>query len=97
MIDFHAFVSDTYAIALAAVLLAALIYLSLYYGLYHFRIGRYGLKKKHSADDPAEGKALPKVSVVLTAHNDAAWLRENPSVRTTPSLCSSSSRTTTST
>ena len=77
MIDFHAFVSDTYAIALAAVLLAALIYLSLYYGLYHFRIGRYGLKKKHSADDPAEGKALPKVSVVLTAHNDAAWLREN--------------------
>ena len=77
MIDFHAFVSDTYAIALAAVLLAALIYLSLYYGLYHFRIGRYGLKKKHPSDDPAEGKALPKVSVVLTAHNDAAWLREN--------------------
>lgn len=77
MIDFHAFVSDTYAVALAAVLLVTLIYLCLYYGLYHFRIGRYGLRKKHQADDTADGKALPKVSVVLTAHNDAEWLREN--------------------
>lgn len=78
MIDFYSFISDNYAIALAVLMLAALIYLCLYYGLFHFRIGRYGLKKKkNTSDTTADGKALPKVSVVLTAHNDAAWLREN--------------------
>lgn len=74
MFDFSHFLPDTYAVALAAVTLAAFIYLSLYYGLYHFRVGRWHLKKdgQQSADT-----ALPPVSVVLTARNDAAWLKEN--------------------
>lgn len=75
MFNFHPFLTDTYAIALAAAMLVALVWLSLYYGLYHLRVGRHGLKKETSATDTATG--LPPVSVVLTAHNDAAWLREN--------------------
>ena len=76
MFDFHGFLTDTYAIALAAAMLAALIWLALYYGLYHFRIGRYRLGAKN-VDSQTGNTDLPPVSVVLTAHNDAAWLREN--------------------
>lgn len=75
MFDFQPFLTDTYAIALAAAMMAALVWLALYYGLYHLRVGRYGLKKKSA--DASAATALPPVSVVLTAHNDAAWLREN--------------------
>lgn len=75
---FYSFLTDPYAIALAAVLFATLIYLCLYYGLFHFRVGRYGLKKQASRGNGSlNGDDLPHVSVVLTAHNDAAWLREN--------------------
>ncbi len=70
MFDFSGFLTDSYAIALAAVLLAALIYLCLYYGLYHMRVGNF----KSTANEPTQ---LPPVSVVLTARNDAAWLKEN--------------------
>ena len=73
MFDFSHFLPDTYAVALAAVLLAALIYLSLYYGLYHFRVGRW----KRKGDTSTGQATLPPVSVVLTARNDAAWLKEN--------------------
>ena len=72
MFDFSLFLTDTYAIALAAVMLAAFIYLSLYYGLYYLKVARY------KADDPQQQtNTLPPVSVVLTAHNDAVWLKEN--------------------
>ena len=74
MFDFSHFLPDTYAVALAAVTLAAFIYLSLYYGLYHFRVGRWHLKK---GSQPTTDSDLPPVSVVLTARNDAAWLKEN--------------------
>ena len=78
MPNFNSFLFDPYYIALAAVILSALIYLCLYYGLYHFRVGNYGLKKQAAKPDEADGnEKLPNVSVVLTAHNDAAWLREN--------------------
>ena len=78
MFDFSHFLTDSYAIALAAAMLAALIYLYIHYGLYHMRVGRYGRRKKDrmAATDAAEAK-LPPVSVVLTARNDAAWLKEN--------------------
>ena len=73
MFDFSGFLTDTYAIVLAALMLATMVYLCIYYGLFHFRVGRYGLKKSQPiADDD-----LPPVSVVLTARNDAAWLKEN--------------------
>ena len=73
MFDFSHFLLDTYAVALAAALLVMLTYLSLYYGLYHFRVGRW----KRKGDTPTGQATLPPVSVVLTARNDAAWLKEN--------------------
>ena len=78
MFDFSTFLTDNYAIALSAALLATLVIMSLYYGLYHYRTGRWHLKSQ-----PKEGSGtlakdeLPPVSVVLTAHNDAVWLKEN--------------------
>lgn len=75
MFDFHLFLTDTHAIVLAAAMLAALIYLGLYYGLYYMRVGHH--HTKNNADGVNGAAALPPVSVVLTAHNDAAWLKEN--------------------
>ena len=78
MFDFSRFLTDNYAIALSAVLLLTTIILCLYYGFYHLRIGRW-----HRHGDDAEASAahtrdgLPGISVVLTARNDATWLREN--------------------
>ncbi|MGX8712931.1 MAG: glycosyltransferase [bacterium] len=56
-------------------LLVALIISCMYYGLFHFRIGRWHRKK--TAVNQQSGDSLPPVSVVLTAHNDAVWLKEN--------------------
>lgn len=75
MFDFNLFLADTYSIALAAVLLVAIVYLCIYYGLYHMRVGLFG-RKEPSGGDPLNDD-LPPVSVVLTARNDAAWLKEN--------------------
>lgn len=75
MLDFSLFITDTYAIVCATVMLAAMIYLCFYYGMYHFRVGRYGKTKDENAQK-TEHK-LPPVSVVLTARNDAEWLKEN--------------------
>jgi cellulose synthase/poly-beta-1,6-N-acetylglucosamine synthase-like glycosyltransferase len=78
MFDFSHFLTDTQSIVFTILLVLALIFCCLYYGLFHFRIGRW-----HRKDKPAEGTgnlskdALPPASVVLTAHNDAAWLKEN--------------------
>ena len=78
MFDFSHFLTDTQSIVFTILLVLALIFCCLYYGLFHFRIGRW-----HRKDKPTEGTgnlskdALPPVSVVLTAHNDAAWLKEN--------------------
>ena len=80
MFDFSQYLTDTYAIILSGVIFVALVYLCLYYGLYHFRTGRYGLKRKKGDEDEGETQVpekLPAVSVVLTARNDATWLREN--------------------
>ena len=74
MFNFDLFVTDTYSIALAVVLLASWIFLCVYYGCYHMRVGLYGRKK---TDDADISKSLPPVSVVLTARNDATWLKEN--------------------
>ena len=58
MFDFSHFLTDSYAVALAAVMLAAMIYLCLYYGLYHFRVGRWGLKKEGQAPQGDPGLAI---------------------------------------
>ena len=77
MFDFSHFITDSYAVALAAVMLASTIYLCLYYGMYHFRVGRWGRKKDAAGVSAADQTDLPPISVVLTARNDAAWLKEN--------------------
>lgn len=74
MFNFAPFLTDTKAIVLACAMLAAMIYLCLYYGLYYFRVARWHSK---DANSDVRDEDLPPVSVVLTAHNDAAWLKEN--------------------
>ena len=76
MFNFYRFLSDPYAIALSAVLLAALIYLALHYGLYYMRVGLHNRKRQGSVRSLTKDD-LPPVSVVLTARNDAEWLKEN--------------------
>lgn len=75
MFDFTNFLTDTYAIVLAAVMLAMTVLLCLYYGLFHFCIGRW--HRKEASGEAKSTEHLPPVSVVLTARNDAEWLREN--------------------
>ncbi len=77
MFNFYHFITDPHAIALSAAMVVALIYLCLYYGLYHMRVGRYHAKNKGSDGEELTRGGLPPVSVVLTAHNDASWLKEN--------------------
>lgn len=74
MLDFSIFITDTYTIVASATALVTFIILCLHYGLYHFRVGRYNSKKEQPQQADSD---LPPVSVVLTAHNDANWLKEN--------------------
>lgn len=74
MFNFAPFLTDTHAIVLASAMLAAMIYLCLYYGLYYFRVAQWHSKELKG---DMRDEDLPPVSVVLTAHNDAAWLKEN--------------------
>lgn len=77
MFDFSTFPTDTYAIALTAVMLVAFVILCVYYGLFHFRVGRWHLKTPAAESAGTLHKeVLPPVSVVLTARNDAGWLKE---------------------
>ena len=78
MFDFSTFLTDYYAIALTSALLVLMVILCLYYGLYHFRVGRWQLKTEPTEGTGSLAKdSLPPVSVVLTAKNDAGWLKEN--------------------
>lgn len=74
MLDFSNFLTDNQAIVFSALMLVALLFSCLYYGLFHFRIGRW---HRRTAVSGEQGEKLPPVSVVLTARNDAAWLKEN--------------------
>lgn len=74
--DFSQILSSPYTMALSCVMALTLIFLSLYYGLFYCRVGHYKgprAKKKGSA----ASENLPPVSVVLTAQNDAEWLKVN--------------------
>lgn len=79
MFDFSNLFNDSQAVVFTVLMLLAMITSCLYYGLYHFRIGRWhrnNSKRERSDNVNSEGK-LPPVSVVLTARNDANWLKEN--------------------
>ena len=70
--NFTPILTNPYAVVALALFVLAFVYLSLYYGLVFLRVGRYREK-----EEVAEAEALPGVSVVLTAHNDGDWLKEN--------------------
>lgn len=71
--DFTYFFSDSYTQLLVALLLLGLIFTALYYGLFYMRVGRAQRILPPAKPD----EMLPPVSVVMTAHNDGEWLREN--------------------
>ncbi len=79
MFDFTNFLTDTQSVVFAVLMLLALFFCCMYYGLFHLRIGRWHLKpaKETEATGSLAKGGLPPVSVVLTARNDAAWLKEN--------------------
>ncbi len=74
--DFSHILTEPYILTLTILMAASLIILCIYYAIFHFRVGRYkGPKKKNTA--PATSGPCPPVSVVLTAQNDAEWLKTN--------------------
>lgn len=59
-------------------MLLAMLICCLYYGMFHFRVGRWHRKAPVGEGTGTLSKeGLPPISVVLTARNDAAWLKEN--------------------
>jgi hypothetical protein len=78
MFDFSVFLTDKQSIGLTILMVLAMAICCLYYGLFHFRVGRWHRKGEDEAGDGSHTKdGLPPISVVLTARNDAEWLREN--------------------
>ena len=74
--DFSHILTEPYILTLTILMAASLIILCIYYAIFHFRVGRYkGPKKKNTV--PATSSPCPPVSVVLTAQNDAEWLKTN--------------------
>jgi len=73
--DFTHILTDPCTMALTVVLALSLVVLCLYYGLFHFRVGRY--KGPSRGKGNAQGSQLPQVSVVMAAQNDSEWLRSN--------------------
>lgn len=77
MFDFSNFLADRQSIVFSVLMLVALVFCCLYYGLFHFRIGLWHRKPSSGKEGSENPEALPPVSVVLTTHNDEVWLREN--------------------
>lgn len=78
MFDFSLFLTDKQSIGFAILMVLAMIICCLYYGLIYFRVGRWQRNVPAGEGSGNLSKeALPPVSVVLTARNDASWLKEN--------------------
>lgn len=77
MFDFTNFLTDTQSVVFSVLMLLALAFCCVYYGLFHLRIGRWHRKPDKEAVNTQNKEVFPPVSVVLTARNDAAWLKEN--------------------
>lgn len=70
--DFSYLLTDPLTLLLTVVVVAAFVGLSLHYGMVYWRMGRHDWPERD-----ADRSSLPPVSVVLTVHNDAKWLKEN--------------------
>ena len=74
--DFSNVLTDTYTLILLIVLAVAFVFLMLYYGLVNMRVGMYKNKKIPKSSEVSDAD-LPSVSVVITAHNETEYLKEN--------------------
>ena len=68
--------NNTLSLVLLIALGIAFITLAVYYGLFYFRVGRWKNSRVPSPESVSD-KNLPSVSVVLVAHNEGDYLREN--------------------
>ena len=76
MIHFDSILNNTYSLCLLIVFGVAALALALYYGLFYLRVGRWKNPKTPSPD-AIDDQNLPSVSVVMVAHNEGAYLKEN--------------------
>ena len=74
--DFSHILTDSYTLTLTCLLVASLVVLSIYYGLFYMGVGRYKGPRTKKKEEP-HAADLPPVSVVMTAQNDAEKLRAN--------------------
>ena len=75
LFDFSHILTEPLTLALTCVAVLSWVVLALYYGLCYMRVGRY--KSLQTKPEGAEGETLPPVSVVMVAHNEGEWLRQN--------------------
>ncbi|MDY5969739.1 MAG: glycosyltransferase [Bacteroidales bacterium] len=57
--------------------MAAFVYLALYYALFYFRVARKQAKAEQKGMSETLLGGMPKVSIVIVAHNEAAFLKES--------------------
>lgn len=69
--DFSYFLTDYLTMGLVGIVLISFIALCIHYGVEYMRLG---CLRTQEEDDH---RPLPPVSVILTVHNDADWLKEN--------------------
>lgn len=69
--DFSVVTTNTYILPLLVAAVVSITFLAVHYGLFYLAPAR----KKNQTYATTELK--PMVSIILTAHNDAEWLREN--------------------
>ena len=74
--DFSNVLNSTSTVVLLVLLLLSFVALLLYYGLFYLRLARYNDRSRPKASAVSE-RELPSVSVVLSAHNEAAFMKEN--------------------
>lgn len=80
--DFSHVFDNVATMAMLAVFLLSFIGLAIYYGETYIKVGRYRYAKGKNKTDNKYTEVppvspLPAVSVVLTAHNDANWMKDN--------------------
>lgn len=74
--NIEALLTNTYTLILLIILALSFVVLAVYYGLIYVRVGLFENKKIPKATELNESK-MPSVSVVLTTHNEASFLKDS--------------------
>lgn len=69
-------INNTFTLVLLIVFVAAFVGLALYYGLFFLRVALWKSKKQEGGRH-MDDRSLPSVSVVMVAHNEGSYLRDN--------------------